>query len=149
MKSLVKSIGKRLSNFRAGGESTDSHFEFGKRCEQAAAKFLKRRGMTLIQSNYLDQFGEIDLIMVDRRVVVFVEVKARRSDKGGAGYEAIDAEKERKISKTALSFLQKNDLLENAYRFDVVSILWPREQKKPTIDYFENAFESVEANQLF
>lgn len=146
MSSLVERLTSFFSKAVDNRPETD---RFGKDCEQAAARFLKRSGFVLIEKNYRDYFGEIDLIMVEKRTLVFVEVKARRSESGGAGFEAVDIPKQRKIAKTAKRYLQKNDLLENASRFDVISILWPKDQRKPKIDHYRDAFQPAEAGQLF
>jgi len=105
--------------------------------------------MIFIEGNVHDRNGEIDLIMVEDRTLVFVEVKARRSDEGGAGIDAVDSVKQTKICRTALAYLRRNDLLEQAYRFDVVSILWNEAEATPKIEHYADAFPPPGRNQLF
>ncbi|HMO14627.1 MAG TPA: YraN family protein [Pirellulaceae bacterium] len=105
--------------------------------------------MKIVGRNYRDRMGEIDIVAVDKRTVVFVEVKCRTSDDHGAGFEAVDEKKQQKMARTALTFLQRHDLLENAYRFDIVSMLWPPNQSQPQIEHFPNAFQPTAKNQMF
>ena len=137
------------ARFSVGRNRAGERNSFGYRCERVAEKHLKRKGMLVVARNFEDRFGEIDLIMVDGRTVVFTEVKARKSDDGGAGYEAVDRDKQAKLAKTALGYLRRHDLLENAYRFDVVSILWPPEESKPQIEHYADAFRPAGLNQMF
>lgn len=99
--------------------SPDPRHAFGRRGEDAAAEFLRRRGLEVLARNVRTAFGEIDLVALDGDVVVFVEVKARR--RGGA-LEAVDARKQKRLSRLALVFLAKAGWLDRAARFDVVAV---------------------------
>lgn len=75
--------------------------------EQAAATFLQRQGLHLLQRNYRCRFGEIDLILREGETVVFVEVRLRsRSDYGGAA-ASIDARKQHKLILAAQHYLSR------------------------------------------
>lgn len=121
----------------------------GKRGEHAAEKFLKRRGYTVIARGERDRIGELDLVAVDGRTVVFIEVKTRTSHDAGHPVEAIDADKQRRLTRVALSYLKRHDLLECSARFDVVAVTWPESAKQPTIQHFRNAFEPAGKGQMF
>ena len=108
--------------------------------ERAAARFLRRRGFTIVARGARDRLGEIDLVAVERRTVVFVEVKTRRSRRAGAPVEAVGPDKQRRLTRAALSFLRRHDLLEAPARFDVVGVVWPR-GRRPVIKHYGNAFE--------
>ncbi len=86
--------------------------------------------------------GEIDLIMTDRTTIVFVEVRFRIHNNYGDGAESVDTRKQRKISLTALHYLQKSRLSNRFCRFDVVSL---SEAKNGTseINWIQNAFEQT------
>jgi len=120
----------------------------GERGERTAASFLKKKGMRIIVRNYRGPGGEIDLIARDGETLVFVEVKTRKS---GTPAEAVDEEKQRRISRAALVFLKKHGLLNPGVpsRFDIVAINWPDAAKQPIIEHFPNAFESVGKGQMF
>ena len=121
----------------------------GDRGEDAAAKFLKRRGFHILARSLDSPLGELDIVAVDGRTVVFVEVKTRRSDDAGRASEAIDQRKEQRMTQAALAYLNPNRLLGYSARFDVVAITWPDDARKPTIEHFKNAFSPVGAGQFF
>ena len=121
----------------------------GQRGEQAAARFLRRLGYTIVARSDRSRIGEIDLIAVDKRTVVFVEVKTRRSHDKGHPADAVDAEKQRRLTRAALTFLKHHELLENSSRFDVVAVTWPEDKRRPTIEHFKNAFEPIGKWQMF
>ena len=113
----------------------------GERGELAAMKFLKQKGYAVIAHSQKGRLGEIDLVAVDQRTVVFVEVKTRQSDHRGAPAEAVDDNKQKKLCRLAHTYLKRHNLLENQARFDVVGLIWPDGEKQPVIEHFVNAFE--------
>ena len=90
--------------------------------EQQAAAYLKRCGYRIVGQNYTCRFGEIDVIAADRKYVVFVEVKLRKSGRGGVGREAVTPAKQRRISQGALAFMARRGLMNRQARFDVIEI---------------------------
>lgn len=121
----------------------------GERGERAAARFLKRRGYRIVGQRDRWRLGELDLVAIDGRTVVFVEVKTRQSHEAGHPAEAVDAAKRRKLTHLALSFLKRHGLLEYSARFDVVAVTWPAGSRRPTIEHFRDAFEPVGKGQMF
>jgi putative endonuclease len=121
----------------------------GDRGEDAAAKFLKRQGYHILARSLDSPLGELDIVAVDGRTVVFVEVKTRQSDDAGRPEEAIDSRKEQRMTQAALAFLKSNRLLGYSARFDVVAIMWPGDARTPTIEHFKNAFSPVGTDQFF
>ena len=122
---------------------------FGDRGERTAVKFLKRQGLRIVERNYRTPWGEIDIIAIDDRTVVFVEVKTRKSDQFGRPEEAVTLEKQKTLTRMALSYLKKYKLLECPARFDVVAIIWPDDNSPPEIRHLRNAFEPVGKWQMF
>ncbi len=116
----------------------------GDRGERYAARFLRKQGFRILARNYSSQFGEIDLIAVDGETLVFVEVKTRKSDVAGTPDEAVDLEKQRKITRTAWAYIKQHKLHDQRTRFDVVSLIWPDDARQPDIRHFRNAFPPVE-----
>jgi putative endonuclease len=94
----------------------------GSQGERAAAKFLERRGYRILASNYRTRLGEIDLIAEDRGTLVFIEVKARTTDRFGAPAEAITSAKQARITRLAQQFLAARHLGDRPCRFDAVLI---------------------------
>ena len=121
----------------------------GDRGEDAAARFLKREGYHILARGVDSRLGELDIVAVDGRTIVFVEVKTRSSDDAGHPTEAIDPHKELRITQAALGYLKANRLLDYSARFDVVAITWPENQRQPVIDHYKNAFSPVGFGQFF
>lgn len=121
----------------------------GQRGEAAAARFLKKKGYILVARSDRMRLGEIDLVAVDGRTVVFVEVKTRRSHDSGHPAEAVDEDKQRRLTRLALTYLKRHNLLEYPARFDVVAVTWADDRREPVIEHFPNAFEAVGQWQLF
>jgi putative endonuclease len=120
----------------------------GRRGEDAAARFLKRKRYKIVGRGARDKLGELDLVAVDKKTVVFVEVKTR-AHADGSPEEAVDLDKQRRLTRLALGFLRRHALMECASRFDVVAVTWPAGAKRPRIEHFENAFEAVGKGQMF
>ena len=121
----------------------------GQRGELAAQRYLKRRGYTVVARGERGRIGELDLVAVDGRTVVFVEVKTRRTHNAGAPVEAVHAAKQRQLTRAALSYLRRHDLLECRARFDVVAITWPNDSSRPAIEHIKQAFEPTGRGQFF
>jgi len=111
----------------------------GKIGEDIAIDFLKKKGYKIIERNYKCVFGEVDIVARDRNDIVFVEVKSRRSEYFGDPTDAVDFNKQKKISKIALNYLNEKRLDNHDARFDVIAIkLSPNGN---TVELIENAFE--------
>jgi putative endonuclease len=121
----------------------------GQRGEDAAARYLKRHGLRIIERGHDSPLGEIDIIAIDDRTVVFVEVKTRTSGDAGHPTEAIDATKQHRMTQAALAYLKSKRLLQNPARFDVVAVTWPADARTPAIEHYKNAFEPVGSGQFF
>lgn len=109
--------------------------------ELVAAKFLKKKHYKIITTNYRSRFGEIDIIAANRKYLVFVEVKTRKSDKFAAAAEFVDFYKQNRIRSTAEFYLSVSPT-ELQPRFDVIEIYAPfgAETKKPEINHLEDVF---------
>jgi putative endonuclease len=112
---------------------------FGRDGETLAQEFLKRKGYKLVERNYRCAAGEVDLIVLDRRVLVFVEVKTRSNHNFGTPLEAVALWKQHKMIQTAQFFLNYKGLHEREARFDVVGITWFN--GAPQVEHIKNAFE--------
>jgi putative endonuclease len=95
----------------------------GSRWERAAESFLRRRGLRTLARNYHSRFGEIDLVMLEESVLVFVEVRFRQSDRHGSGAETVTRRKQERLASAARHYLRHHPgQARRACRFDVVSI---------------------------
>jgi putative endonuclease len=112
---------------------------FGRESESIAVKHLKKHGYKILEQNYRSKLGEIDIIAKDKKTLVFVEVKARRSDRYGSPKWAITPQKKRQVSKVALYYLKVTKQTNVKARFDVVTVR--SLESKPQIEIIKNAFE--------
>jgi putative endonuclease len=84
---------------------------------------LRGQGLRPVIRNYTCRLGEIDLIMLDNSVLVFVEVRYRQSDRYGSGADSVTLAKQRRIVRAAKQFLRLNPRHDSRpARFDVVSV---------------------------
>ena len=84
---------------------------------------MASKGYAIVACNYKNYLGEIDIIAKEKQTLCFVEVKSRSSAAFGLPKEAVDARKQRKISQVAVTYLKERQLLNQACRFDVLSVL--------------------------
>ncbi len=113
--------------------------KYGEAGESLAVRVLKRRGYTIVATNYRTPLGEIDIIARDGETLVFVEVKARRSMRRGCPKAAVTAEKQRRISMAALAYLKSTRQSGVRARFDVVAI--KSTPPPPQVEIVRNAFD--------
>ena len=118
---------------------TNKHQKFGERGENLAVWYLKKNGYKIIEQNYRNRMGEIDIIAREKKTIVFVEVKSRRSIRYGSPKWAVTPKKQRKISMVALYYLKATKQSDAKARFDVVAITSNRDE--PQIEIVKNAFD--------
>jgi putative endonuclease len=113
----------------------------GAHYENAALAHLEHAGLALVARNYHCRYGEIDLVMRERDVVVFVEVRYRRSRGFGGGLDSVDAGKRARLVRAARAFLADHPrLADSACRFDVLAIGGTPDAL--AFDWRRNAFEA-------
>ncbi len=119
-----------------------AHNEAGRRAEQDACDYLEHQGLRLVERNYACARGEIDLIMLDRDTLVFVEVRYRRSHRYGSGAESVDWRKQGRLSATAAHYLQEHPrAARRPCRFDVIA-LTGEGGDGTHVDWISNAFQA-------
>lgn len=99
--------------------------------------FLQRRGLRLLQRNYRCRFGEIDLVMQDGEVIVFVEVRQRSNASFGGAAASISSHKRHRLVLAARHFLAEHG--EPACRFDAMLL---DGTDKAGFEWIKNAFDS-------
>lgn len=117
---------------------TEQRLKLGAWGEDLAARYLRRQGVKILHRNYRTPVGEIDIIARDKKNLLFVEVKTRRSTVCGLPAEAVGPTKQRQILRTAEWFLQQSKLDKLQPRFDVVSVLGEGDQA--AIEHIKDAF---------
>ncbi len=112
--------------------------------EVLACKHLKRHGYAILERNYSTPIGEIDIVAEDGKILVFVEVKTRRSIAYGLPEEAINSKKIRKLIRLAQFYIRNKRLYSKQMRFDIVSILMQSKFSKKSLKLIKNAFYAEE-----
>ena len=118
---------------------TDPRHALGRRGEDAAARFLERAGMTIVERRYRIRQGEIDLVALEGEVVVFVEVKTRGPGALDRPAAAVDRRKQRRLATCGLAWLSGRRWLHRAARFDVVEV-FPDAAERAVIRHLRDAF---------
>lgn len=113
--------------------------ELGKKGEELAMRFLKKKGYRILQRNYVCKLGEMDIIAKEKDTLAFIEVKTRTSTTFGPPQLAVNPAKQMQLSKVALNFLKEKRLEDLKARFDVIAILIG--SKGEEIELIKDAFE--------
>ncbi len=125
--------------------SNPEHLRLGTRGEKLAARYLRRQGFKILYRNFRGRHGgEIDLVCRDRDTLVFVEVKTRTREDFGRPLEAVNRQKQRRISLGAFAWLRLLGNPDILFRFDVVEVVIA-ESEEPRIELVRDAFQLPEA----
>ena len=109
----------------------------GTKYEEDAVSYLKEKGYEILERNYRNHYGEIDILAKKEQLLVFVEVKYRSHNHSGSPLEAVDAKKQRQISRVAFFYCGTRAQGEDTpCRFDVIAI-----NSRKQVIHIENAFE--------
>jgi putative endonuclease len=110
--------------------------------EALAAEYLRKKRYKLLATRYMCRYGEIDLIVCDKKFLVFVEVKLRKSPNFAEAREFVDYRKQVRIRTTASFYLSENETALQP-RFDVIEIYAPQgtQTRDPVINHLEDAFQ--------
>lgn len=122
---------------------------FGTQSERAAARYLRRQGFRIVARNYSCPHGEMDLIAVLDRTVVFVEVRSTESDNEERPAASVDRAKQTRLTRIALHYLQAKNLLAYPARFDVLTVHYPAGSREPVLTHYPHAFEAVGRFQMY
>lgn len=120
--------------------SFDPRKSLGQEGEAAAEQYLRRKGYRIVARNLRSQLGELDLVAEDGRVLVFVEVKARRTGAFGGAIYAVHQRKQEKLIQLAALYLARHHIKDRLCRFDVV-LLQGVGDGPAQIEHIQNAFE--------
>lgn len=116
---------------------TGRNKSIGKRGEDAAAAYLQQKGYTIIGRNYRAGRGEIDIVALHDKTLVFIEVKSNATMKYGLPEERVHRKKQQQIARIAQCFMEREDLAFDDCRFDVISVTF---QKEVEINHIKDAF---------
>lgn len=114
----------------------------GKRGEAEAAKYLRGIGYRIVATRERILRGDIDLVALDGRTVVFVEVRSRSSTAHGHPAETIGHHKQRRVAQLATAYIRRHRLEDCSVRIDVVTVTFDGPEGRAQVEHFQNAFES-------
>src|SRR5947207_13687011 len=142
---LVRSIADLSNRWRnrflpSKASSSPQHLRRGARGEKLACRFLRRNGYKILYRNFRGRTGgEIDIVCRERDTLIFVEVKTRTREDFGRPFDAVDRNKQKRISRGGLAWLRLLDDPDILFRFDVVEVIIA-EGKQPRVELIRNAF---------
>lgn len=110
--------------------------------EEIAREHLSQQGLRIIEKNYTSKLGEIDIVALDGRSIVFVEVKTRKSKRHGHPLESITPKKQKQIIKAAKCYIKEKRLSNCSCRFDAVGIFFNKHTNEPEVTYVRGAFDA-------
>ena len=115
--------------------------KLGNQGEEAARRLLESQGYRILESNYRCRYGEVDIVAMDGDCTVFVEVRTKRSKSFGSPEESLSKLKQRRLTTTALTYLQARDTLQADWRIDLVSVRFPVGNESPKIDHVKHVVQ--------
>jgi len=118
----------------------DPRRRLGQEGESAAEAYLRQKGYRIVARNLRLSVGELDVVAEDGQVLVFVEVKARRTDAFGGAIHAVHQRKQEKLIRLAAQYLARHHIKDRLCRFDVV-LLQGTDTVGSQIEHIQNAFE--------
>ena len=114
--------------------------KLGNTAENLARLYLEQQGMKTVCANYTCRSGEIDLILLHGRYLVFAEVRSKTGTRYGQPQETVNRKKQDKIRKTAAMYLHQNRKFAQYFcRFDVVSVVW--KEGRASLEWIPDAFQ--------
>jgi putative endonuclease len=133
------SFTERIAVWLGWKQDLPVHLLRGQLGERAARKHLQKLGLHFLLANFRAGRGEIDLVFRDGETLVFVEVKTRSSEEWIRPAAAVNHEKKRLLSQTAIIYLKKLGRPKLKFRFDIVEVLLEGEEVRD-IRHWPNAF---------
>ena len=116
--------------------------KLGNQGEIAARRLLESQGYRILECNYRCRYGEIDIVAMDGNCTVFVEVRTKRSESFGTPEESLSKAKQRRLTMTALTYLQACETPPTDWRIDLVSVRLPMGSGSPRIDHVKYAVQA-------
>lgn len=120
-----------------------SRDELGRRGEDEAARHLKSLGYRIVGRRERILRGDIDIVALDGRTVVFVEVRSKSDTAHGHPAETVGRVKQRRIADLAAAYIRRHRLEDQSVRIDVVAVTFqPDPTAPPVVEHYQNAFDS-------
>lgn len=114
-----------------------TNIQKGRKGEILAKEYLISKGYRILDLNYRNKIGEIDIIAIDKNILVFNEVKTRTSMSFGYAYEAVNRKKQQKIISCSKLYIMQKNLIDYQIRYDIIEVYLTPDIK---INHIENSF---------
>lgn len=114
--------------------------DIGNYGENLAIEFIKSKSYKILEQNYTNRYGEIDIIALKDDLLVFIEVKSRYSTSFGNPLEAVTYSKQKRIYKLSSYYILLNNYNNFNVRFDVIEILFNTLNQTYMLNHMEDAF---------
>jgi putative endonuclease len=114
----------------------------GQRAEDLAAEYLERRGYKVLARNWSKPEGELDLVVESDGLCVFIEVRSRTGTETGHPLETVNAQKRSRVIRAARLYIDEVHPIADTFRFDVIGVTFPIDEKPPEIVHVEDAFQT-------
>lgn len=114
-----------------------NNIEKGKAGEKISRDYLIKNGYKILETNYRNKIGEIDIIALYNEIIVFIEVKSRTNLNYGYAFEAVNFRKQRKIINTSLLYIRSHKLDNFQLRYDIIEVYLTKDL---SVNHIENAF---------
>lgn len=121
-------------------DSRESSYLIGRWAETIAMQYLLKKGLRLLDKNFRSAFGEIDLIMQDKNIICFIEVRYRGNNCLHTASESISKNKYKRIILTSHQYLLEHRNPSMDYRFDLIAL--SGERNDPSIEWIRNVFQA-------
>lgn len=117
--------------------------QLGRQGEDEAARHLKSLGYRILGRRERVLRGDIDIVALDGRTVVFVEVRSRSDTEHGHPAETVGPAKQRRIAELAAVYIRRHRLEDQSVRIDVVAVTFSAGPAgQPVVEHYQNAFDS-------
>lgn len=116
--------------------------ELGRRGEEEAARHLRALGYRIVGRRERVLRGDIDIVALDGRTVVFVEVRSKSDTSHGHPAETVGPQKQRRIAELAGAYIRRHQLEDQSVRIDVVAVTFAAAGGRPLVEHYQNAFDS-------
>ena len=115
--------------------------DLGRRGEDEAVRYLKALGYRIVGRRERILRGDIDIVALDGRTVVFVEVRSRSDTRHGHPAETVGIVKRRRLAELATAYIRRHRLEDCSVRIDVVAVTFVPDAR-PVVEHYQNAFDS-------
>lgn len=112
----------------------------GNYAEQLASEFLIKNHYKIIERNFRNKLGEIDIICIKNSLLIIIEVKGRYNINFGFPQESVTFSKQKTIARIAHSYINYRNFRNINVRFDVIEVLFNKNNSSYTINHIKDAF---------